>query len=139
MKYWDTSAIAALLTQERDSAKRMKIVENDPVIITWWATRTECISALSREMRNRRLSVEDYSAAGHRLEILAQSWREILPSQEVRRLAERLLRVHPLRSADAFQLSAALIACDQNPGGFEFVCADKRLNEAALKEGFTIL
>jgi len=52
--------------------------------------------------------------------------------------AKRCLMVHPLRAADALQLGAALVACGDDPHGFEFVCVDERLNEAARREGFTV-
>lgn len=50
----------------------------------------------------------------------------------------RLLRVHPLRAADALQLAAALIAVSDAPRNFPFTCADARLAEAARKEGFAV-
>jgi predicted nucleic acid-binding protein len=51
----------------------------------------------------------------------------------------RLLRVHPLRAADALQLAAALVGSAENPSSLPFVSADPRLNEAARKEGFRLL
>jgi len=53
--------------------------------------------------------------------------------------AERLLSVHTLRAADAFQLAAALIWTQESPRGFELVCLDQNLREAAFREGFTVL
>jgi hypothetical protein len=47
-----------------------------------------------------------------------------------------MLRVHPLRAADAQQLAAALIATDHDPARLEVVCLDQRLTEAMHKEGF---
>jgi predicted nucleic acid-binding protein len=55
------------------------------------------------------------------------------PSQEVRDQARRVLRVHPLRAADALQLAAALVW-----KGRHFVCFDQRLREAAQREGFRL-
>jgi hypothetical protein len=56
----------------------------------------------------------------------------------VRRTAERLLRVHALRSADSLQLAAAITAADHNPSTLELVCLDDRLTAAARREGFTV-
>jgi len=50
----------------------------------------------------------------------------------------RLLRIHPLRAADALQLAAALTAAE-NPGALAFVSLDDRLSDAARREGFSIL
>jgi len=60
-----------------------------------------------------------------------------MPIRSARAL--RLLRVHPLRAADALQLSACLDACDRDPSALAFVCAGERLCEAAEKEGLRVL
>jgi len=76
------------------------------------------------------------------LEILAALFREcseILPSEPVRQRAQRLLRTHPLRAADALQLAAALVWAHESPAGLEFVCLDQNLREAASREGFKVL
>ena len=49
----------------------------------------------------------------------------------------RLLRVHPLRMADAFQLAAAIVAAENHPASLQFVTLDDRLGQAAEREGFT--
>jgi predicted nucleic acid-binding protein len=64
---------------------------------------------------------------------------QIRPSQRVRQRALRLLRIHPLRAADALQLAAALVACDDDPTTLAFVCSDQRLSDAATTEGFLVL
>ena len=63
----------------------------------------------------------------------------VAPSDDVRRRAGRLVATHPLRAADAFQLAAALIWCEEQPGGEAFVCLDERLREAARREGVTLV
>lgn len=47
-----------------------------------------------------------------------------------------MLRVHPLRAADAAQLAAAFVAAERHPSSLEFVILDMRLAAAARKEGF---
>ena len=55
-------------------------------------------------------------------------------------MAERLLRLHPLRAADSLQLAAAAnAAAEEDPASIGFVCFDTRLNEAASREGFAIV
>ena len=73
------------------------------------------------------------------LSALSEEWSEVQPGELVRQRAERLLAIHPLRSADAFQLAAALIWAQENPQGLEMVCFDQNLREAGHKEGFTLL
>ena len=50
-----------------------------------------------------------------------------------------LLRLHPLRAADALQLAAALVTCDDDPTTLALVCCDQRLPGAASMEGFRVL
>jgi hypothetical protein len=45
---------------------------------------------------------------------------------------------HPLRAADALQLGAALVWCEEQSHGEVFVCLDARLREAARREGFSL-
>jgi predicted nucleic acid-binding protein len=73
------------------------------------------------------------------LNALAKGWSEVLPSELFRQRAERLLSIHPLRAADAFQLAAALIWAEEAPQGLKVVCLDQNLREGAFKEGFTVL
>ena len=57
----------------------------------------------------------------------------------VKARAKRLLGVHTLRAADALQLGAALTAASDDPLGWDLVCLDERLAEAARREGFAVL
>jgi len=50
-----------------------------------------------------------------RLDYMRSRWNEVQPTEEVRERAERLLRIHKLRAADALQLAAALVWCDGAP------------------------
>jgi len=113
-----------------------KLIEQDPDIETWWGTSIECFSALMRLVREGRLNSSGAQAAERRLRELRKGWNEVLPTEACRRAAERMLRVHPLRTADAQQLAAALIASDNEPSMLEVVCLDQRLTEALRKEGF---
>ena len=64
--------------------------------------------------------------------------RDRMHRERLNRRAERLLWLHPLRSADAEQLAAALLACREAPEQCAFHCADRRLLQAAEKEGFLV-
>jgi hypothetical protein len=114
------------------------LMKGDEDVVVWWMTRIECLSALSRRRREGVLSSGDEVQARAVLSALAAAWSEIQPTEVVRMRAERLLSIHPLRTADALQLAAALIWAQETPRGFEFVCLDQNLREAALKEGFSI-
>ena len=47
--------------------------------------------------------------------------------------------IHPLKTADAFQLSAALIWAEESTKDQVLICLDHNLREAAQREGFTVL
>ena len=116
-----------------------RLIKADEDIVVWWATRVECLSALSRRRREGVLANNSELKAKAILSALSEEWSEVQPSEPVRQRAERLLAIHPLRSADAFQLAAALIWAQENPQGLEIVCLDQNLREAGHKEGFTLL
>jgi len=139
MKFWDSSAVVPCCVIEPRSHLIKEILQDDQEMIVWWATRIECLSALFRLVREGVLHDREEEMAQVVLQKLAETWREILPTQMVRETAERLLAVHPLHTADALQLSAALIGAGKNPRGHLFVCLDKGLRVPARKEGFTLL
>lgn len=139
VSFWDSSALLPLWVEEPRSGRLRRLAQERPGWVVWWRTRVECNSALAR--RKRALGEEAYRLipAEELLQLHAKSWTEVLPTEALRAMAERLLRVHPLRAADALQLAAALAWADHAPLGFEFVCPDQRLREAARSEGFRIL
>ena len=139
MNFWDTSAIVPLCVQEPTSAVVKDVLIRDEDMVVWWGTRTECISALTRQVREGNLTSLDERNARYVLHTLAQSWTEILPSEALRSTAERLVALHPLRAADALQLAAALLWCQGDTTGQGFVTFDRRLREAGYREGFTVL
>jgi predicted nucleic acid-binding protein len=99
----------------------------------------ECVSALERRRREGSLDRKLYDEARSRLARILEELIIVEPHPTVRGRAERLLAMHPLRAADALQLAAALVACDERPQGQSFVCLDARLRQAADKEGFACL
>lgn len=138
MKYWDASGIVPLLVRQARTRDMERLLTQDPTVVTWWGTPVECLSALLRLVREGRLTADDMRDAERRLNELRNGWDEVLPGEACRRTAERMLRVHTLRAADALQLAAALIAADHDPSRLEIVCLDQRLIEAGRKEGFIL-
>jgi hypothetical protein len=115
-----------------------RLFKADTDMVVWWATPVECQSALSRRRREGVLSPEEENKARAVLAALAQAWSEIQPVERLRQRAERLLMIHSLRTADALQLSAALVWAEDSPQDQALVCLDQNLREAAVKEGFTV-
>ncbi|HEX6614756.1 MAG TPA: hypothetical protein VF046_00480 [Gemmatimonadales bacterium] len=125
-----------LVVREPSTGAMEAILADDPDIVTWWGSRVECASALARLERESQLTPAEAAAAGEALAEFRDSWRDVLPSDMVRETAERVVRTHPLRAADALQLAAALAASEFRPVSLSFVCLDQRLAEAARREGF---
>ena len=139
MRFWDSSAIVPLLVDESKQKETRAYLEDDMVMLVWWGTPVECVSALARRERDGSLESDSVRIALERLRALADQWHEVLPTSALRAAAERMLRVHPLRAADALQLAAALVAAERDPPSLEFVSLDDRLREAASKEGFRVV
>ena len=139
LKFWDTSAVVPLLAEEPMREHLISLLDQDPDVIIWWGTTVEIASALARRERDGLLTADEVTSALAIAHQLADSWHEIVPSDSVRRTAERLLRTHPLRCADSLQLAAALVAADHNPENLQIVCLDARMSSAGRREGFTVL
>ncbi|MEO8602147.1 MAG: hypothetical protein ABI629_06195 [bacterium] len=116
----------------------INVADQDPSLAVWWATRVECISALTRRHREGRLTTVAEQQARRRVAALAAAWSEVSPSEPLRQRAERLLGVHSLRAADAFRLAAALLCSRGDTSSHAIVSFDERLREAARREGFRL-
>ncbi|MCL7926739.1 MAG: type II toxin-antitoxin system VapC family toxin [marine benthic group bacterium] len=143
MRFWDSSAVAALCVEEPRTAEVERLAREDPELVVWWATPVECASAIARRRREGSLSTADELAAIEVLDQLAQTWVEVQPGDLLRSHAFRLLRVHSLRAGDALQLAAALVwagmpVAGPAPGA-ELVTFDERLASAARLEGLAVL
>jgi len=139
MRFWDSSAIVPLLVEEAASQRSLEAYRDDPEVVVWWATEVECVSALTRLERDGVLDESGFAGALDRLDALSRAWHEIQPTSRTRQVAIRLLRVHPLRAGDAFQIAAALTAAESEPASLAIVTLDERLAGAASREGFRVV
>lgn len=135
VRYWDTSALVPLLAMEERSDDVSHAFAIDHEVVTWWGTVLECESALARRERDGHAIAQGWELLG----LLAASWREVAPTERLRRLARRLVRTHALRGADACQLAAALTAADGDPESLDLLTYDVRLAAAAAREGFRVV
>ena len=139
MRFWDASALVPLVCREPESSRCRGWLKSDPVVLVWALAATEITSALARKRREGALSSATITAAKHRLAGLERGWHEITQIDAVRAKARRLLEAHALGAADALHLAAALVAVDDRPAHVGFVTFDRRLHEAAGREGFHVL
>ncbi len=139
MRFWDASAVVPLLVEEAWTEIPADLARSDGALVVWWATRVECTSALRRRERAGDVDAAGVKRAATVLEKLRSAWSEVAPAEAVRREAERALAVHALRAGDAFQLAAARVWRGEVAERTEFVSFDRRLRDAASREGFVVL
>lgn len=139
MRFWDASALVPIIVWEHSSDAVRRLLASDDRIVAWWGSTVECVSGLRRREREGELDAPLALRALGRLDALSSGWTEIGPSGAVRSAAEHALAAHPLRVGDAFQLAAALLWRGEPTSVRELVCLDRRLRDAAAREGFALL
>lgn len=139
MRFWDASALVAMAVREGRTSAMRALEVADPRLAIWWGSVVECFAALERRRRDGGLDDDGEARARRVFDALFTASSEVPPTQRVRDSALRVLRVHPLRAADALQLGAALAWAEGSPSGRQFVSLDDRLRAAAAREGFTVL
>jgi predicted nucleic acid-binding protein len=139
MRFWDSSGIVPLLVTQSKTRSAQRILSDDREVLVWWASETECASAIARLEREALLDQPSTTQAFERLDDFKGAWHEIQPSEAIRTTARRLLRVHNLRAADSLQLAAALTASEARPASLDIVSLDDRLVDAAVREGLGVV
>lgn len=139
MRFWDSSALVPLLVVEDGTRIASRWLREDPSVVVWTLTRVELVSALARRRRGDPAHTEALAAARRDLLEIWERWSEITAIDVVRRHAERLVEIHPIRAADALQIGAALVAAQQHPELYEFVTLDGAQATAAEREGLRVL
>ncbi len=136
--FWDASAVVPLCFPQVISQMSQQLRRQYRDLVVWWGTLIEVRCALARLSAAGTGNGQPPETALARLALLRESWREVLPTERVRSLAEQLAGQHHLRSGDVFQLAAALDWCDQRPQNRPFICFDRRLAQAARRVGFAV-
>ena len=119
MRFWDSSALIPLFVREERSPFLEALVADDPDMVVWWASPVECGSAVHRLRREGVFTPAEAAQVLAGLAATLDAANAVEPGDEMCASALRLLAVHPLRAADAFQLAAALMWTRNHTGGFE--------------------
>jgi predicted nucleic acid-binding protein len=137
--FWDTSAIIPLYCNQimSPSVRRLRRRFEDPVV--WWGTHVEVHSGINRLRCEGILNDVQSQTALEKWRRLHSRVRRIRPSDRVLSVGVSLTVEHNIRALDAFQLAAALVWCNERPRNRPFVCADKRLGDAASDAGFDVV
>lgn len=139
MRFWDTSAIVPTFLDEASSTTMRQLTREDPEMGVWWATPVECLAAIARKERSDSLPHDEARRALGALLELAEAWTEVPPTDPLRDTARRIVRTHDVRTADAFQIAAAIAISGSQPETLALVTLDDRLAVAARREGFPVL
>lgn len=139
MRFWDSSALIALVVREPGTAAVERWLREDPDVIVWTLTRVELLSALARRRRGEPRAARRLLRARREILEAWPQWSEVTAVDLVRRHAERLVEAHPLSAADALQLGAAMVAADEDPASLDFATLDRAQADAADREGFRVL
>ena len=141
MKFWDASALVPTFLDEVSTQQVRNWQASDPSVTIWMMTVVEVMSAIARKQRERPDLAELCKQAIFDVRDAAVTWVQIEDAAAARHHAERIIMNYPLRAADAhaLQLGAALVAADGEPQSLELVTLDRRLAEAARREGFPVL
>ena len=138
MRFWDSSSIVPLIVEENETPKAKEIFRDNPGMFVAWITESEIYSALCRLEREAGLDVKSFDKCIGRLKRLSSKWQVVIPSSDLLEEIKRVLRLHPLRAADAHQLASGILCSEREPRTLEFITFDSRLKLAARREGFTL-
>lgn len=138
MRFWDSSALVPLVVAQPTSRAVDRWLESDTAIAVWTLTPVEISSAIQRLLRDGAIAEDIADQAEARTAELVESCHVVIDVEDVKRQARRLLRLHPLRAADALQLGAAVEWCTGRPMGRTLHTLDGRLAVAARREGFDV-
>jgi len=139
VRFWDASALVPTFLEEAMTQQVESWQAADPRVTVWMMTRVEVISAIARKRRESPELAALLNRAIRNVHEAVSTWIQISDAIATRHHAERIVMEHPLRTADALQLGAALVAADGAPESLEVVTLDRRLADAARREGFPVL
>jgi predicted nucleic acid-binding protein len=136
IRYFDASALIKRYVDEPEGAEVERLLA-DAIPATSRLSEVEIASALIRRSREGDLSEvdRDRALAALAADLAAMNVVELAP--EVSALAIRLLGRHTLRASDAVQLASSAYLQRKVGRKVELVAYDRRLAEAAAKEGLT--
>lgn len=139
MRFWDSSALVAIAVEEKATRPVRSLLREDPELMVWILSEVEISSALWRRRRAGEMTEVVRAEAQRQMDLIASNAVTVADVSAVVRRARRLLASHTIRAADAMQLAAALLACENEPNRLPFVTIDDRLADAAAREGFTVV
>jgi len=139
MKFWDTSALFPLLVFDVHSHRSRVILNEDREIVASFITPVEINSSIWRRRHANLLDSERHRTADAHFAALTSNWITVGHVREVVDASLSVVSRHSLRSGDAIQLGAAVVARRFLGADLRFVTFDKQLAAVATAEGFHVV
>ena len=137
--FWDTSALLPLCCFQQTTQAAHRVRRQLSQMIAWWGTSVEIRSGVSRLFSESSISEKDRGVTIQRWHNLLDGLDVVEPTATLLEIAIDLPETYGVRALDAFQLAAALVWCSERPRNRPFICADKRLGDAASDAGFDVI
>ena len=136
--YMDTSAMVKLYLSEPGSEASIRLWRESQRIAVSAVGYAELVAAFQRKRREGIVSREGLTRAIRSFKSDWESVQVVPLSPQLNRRIDRLVADHPLRGFDAIHLASALAIRDAVGEEFLLVSADRRLLDAAQKEGLNV-
>ncbi len=137
--YLDSSALIKRYVRERGSAVVHRLFESHSPLLVSSIALAESLAALARKRDDGSLREGGYRRARR---AMTEEWRAlsvVALSEEVQRVVAALLDRVAVRGMDAIQLASALWVRERVDPALRFFCSDRRLGDAAAREGLQVI
>jgi predicted nucleic acid-binding protein len=139
MQFWDTSALVPLMFADAHTPRARVILSDDNEIVASFITPVEISSSIWRKRHANLLDAEAHRRADAQFAALTLDWITLGHVREVVDASLSVVSRHSLRTGDAIQLGAAVVARRFLGSRLRFVTFDSRLGDAARAEGFVVV
>jgi predicted nucleic acid-binding protein len=137
--YMDTSALVKKYFKEEGTSGVLSLWRGTTAIITSTVTFAETLAAIHRKRREQDgVSTRQFKRVISSFDRDWQSFVRVDVTDHLGDTIRGLIDHHPLRGFDAMHLASALLTQRKSMDGLLFVCFDKRLSSAAVKEGLSV-
>ncbi|MCK4275176.1 MAG: type II toxin-antitoxin system VapC family toxin [Phycisphaerae bacterium] len=136
--YIDTSALLKKYIQETGSDEVVRLWTSPQEMAISRVGYAEALAAFARRRREGTLTQDLFEAVVEQFKVDWKSLARLPVSDELDHFVDRLVRGHSLRGLDVIHLASALSISEGAVEDFLFVSADRRLLDAARREGLNV-
>ena len=134
--FFDSSAIIKRYIKEIGSEIVDTLIEQAKIMIIGPLTVIECLSGIRRVLEEGKITDENYMKYQKEIDYDLRDITEVPYNEQLKIITKDMIDKYQLKTLDAIQLAACLLQKDVVDN---FVCCDKKLNNAAEKEGIIVV